>query len=79
LSIRFKNQILWNNGLQINLKVRLAGARIIFDYAVNNITLKNESANAQIDMTVFDKDKGRAVKPQIFIRMIKNDNNTSSL
>ncbi len=75
LNLTYKNQVFWGNDLEIKMYTKIDGAKIIFDYRVFNSTLKNETAIAEAAMVLLDKEKGRLIKAEFFIRMFKNDNN----
>lgn len=70
LNITYKNQVLWNNELDIHMKIRIDGVKIIFYYRAFNITLKNDAAVAEASMVLLDKNKGKPVKSDIFVSIL---------
>ena len=78
LNLIYKNQVFWNNDLEIKIQVTLDGAKIIFDYNVYNSSLGNETAVAEIAMILLNREKKRPAKPEIFARMLKNDINNET-
>jgi len=79
LNMTYKNQAFWNNNLEIKMNTKVDGAKIIFDYRVFNSTLGNETAIAEVSMVLLDPEKERPVKPESFIRILRNDNNKGKL
>jgi len=73
LSVTYKSQVFWSNELRIKMRTKLSGAKIIFDYNVFNNTSGKEAALAEAIMVLLNREKGNLVKPDIFIRTIKND------
>jgi len=75
LNITYKKQIFWNNELQIQMNTICDGVRIIFNYNIFNNTLGNEAAIAQATMILMDIIKEKPVRPENFIKALKNVNN----
>lgn len=72
LNITYKNQAYWGNNLEINMQMKISGAKILFNYNIVNLTSKNETADAEIVMVLFSKQHKRIVKPENLVRTIKN-------
>lgn len=74
LAFTYKNQIFWDNTLEIKMQMKVDGVKIIFNYTVFNTTLSNESVTGETTMVLLNKEKGKPSRPEILIRMLKNDN-----
>jgi acyl-CoA thioester hydrolase len=70
LYVTFKNQAFWGNDIKITMQVKLDKVRIVFDYAVDNLSLKNQLATAQIIMVLVNKTKKRIVNPNFIINLL---------
>lgn len=78
LNLTYKNQVFWNNNLEIKMRTRIDGAKIIFSYSVHNSTLGNQSAAAEVAMVLLNRERERPAKPEIFARMLNNDINNGT-
>lgn len=74
LNLTYKNQVFWNNKLEVNMKTKIDGVKIIFAYHVINTTREKEAAMATMTMVLLDKKRGKPIKPDIFVKILKKNN-----